>query len=442
MLKVRLPRKGRRGAVLPLTAMLVVFLVALIAFAVDLGWIMAVRTQMQSAADSAALAGASQLLDTSYLQGTGTTNTGTATNSAMKNANSQGQAFAAKNSAGGVSLTLAPNDKQVTVGGNTSTVLVNDSGGDIVCGYLANPSDQTQSLTVSTPGVGPYPNSVQVTVHRDGVRNGSLGLFFAPVLGLRNWNLQAKATATYEGNINGFTIHTNGPSTCKLIPFALKCWTWSNAPTDPWYDASQGPGILQQTPATGGTDNFTRSSTGAVTGSDSQPQGDGICETKLFPLSNGNGNGEGGLQPGNFGTVNIGAMTNGTNDLNRVITNGPNAQDLSVYPGGVLQLDPQTQTVTLSGNPGVSAGCKDAVTGIIGQARILPLYSSVSGNGANCTYTIVAFVGVTILDCNLTGSLSSKHITIQPCWCVDPNAVGGGSSGTSWFVVKPLALTR
>jgi hypothetical protein len=27
-------------------------------------------------------------------------------------------------------------------------------------------------------------------------------------------------------------------------------------------------------------------------------------------------------------------------------------------------------------------------------------------------------------------------------WCIDPNALGGGSSGTSWYVVKPLALTR
>jgi hypothetical protein len=348
----------------------------------------------------------------------------------MQNANTAAQTFATKNSAGGASLTLAANENQT---GN----MVNASGGDIVCGYLATPSNQNSSMVVSTPGVGPYPNSVQVTVHRDGVRNGSLGLFFAPVLGVKVWDLQAKATATYEGNINGFTIHANGPSTCKLIPFALNCYTWSNAPADPWYDAAQPGGILQGN----GLDNFTRASDGTVTGP-SPAAPDGIYETKLFPLSNGKGNGGGGLQPGNFGTVNIGAMGNGTSDLNRVITNGPNAQDLSIYPGGVLQLDPTTHTVTLSGNPGVSAGCKSAVSGIIGQPRILPLYSSVSGNGANCQYTIVAFVGVTVLECVLTGSLSSKHITIQPCWCIDPNAVGGGSSGTSWYVVKPLALTR
>jgi Flp pilus assembly protein TadG len=421
----------RRGAVLPLTAILVVFLFALIALAVDLGWIMAVDTQVQSAADAAALAGAGQLLDQSALQGTQTT--GNAANTAMQNANTSAQTFALMNKGGGVSLNLALNE-------DGSGNVTNSATGDIVCGYLANPSDQSEAMTVTTPGVGPYPNSVQVTVHRDSTRNGSLGLFFAPVLGIRTFDLSAKATATYEGGIRGFKIHAPGTSTCKLLPFALYCCTWSNATTDPWYDSTQPPGLLQQTAASGTyPDNFARSSSGTVTSG-----ADNIFECKIFPISNngnGNGNGNGIGASGNFGTINIGAMGNGTSDLNRVIINGPNASDLSVYPGGKLQLDPTTGTVILSGNPGVSAGCKDAVTSVIGQARILPLYSTVSGNGANAQYTIVGFVGVTILECVLTGSLSSKHITIQPCWCIDPNAEGGGS-GTSTFVVKPLALTR
>jgi Flp pilus assembly protein TadG len=425
MPRLRSTPRARRGAVLPLTAILAAFLVALIALAVDLGWIMAVRTQMQSAADSAALAGAQKLLDPSYLQGTTAANTGTAANAAMQNANANARTFAGKNNAGGVALTLALNEDG---GGN----MVNDAGGDIVCGYLAAPSNQGSTMTVTTPGAGPYPNSVQVTVHRDAVRNGSLSLFFAPVLGINVWDLQAKATASYEGGIAGFQIHANGPATCKLLPFALDCHVWSNAPTDSWYDASQPAGIVQGN----GSDDFTRAADGTVTNNP-----DSIPEAKLFPLSNGNGNG-GGLQPGNFGTLNIGAMANGTSDLNRVIQNGPNATDLSVHPGGKLQLDPTTHTLTLAGNPGVSAGCKDAVTSVIGQPRVLPLYSTVSGTGANCQYTIVAFVGVTVLDCVLTGSLSGKHITIQPCWVIDPNALGGGDTGTSWYVVKPLALTR
>jgi Flp pilus assembly protein TadG len=402
-MRLRAPRRPRRGSVLPLTAILLVFLIALVALAVDLGWIMAVDTQMQSAADSAALAGAAKLLDQSYLDGT--QNTGTASNSAMSNARTAAQAFAHANSAGGLALTLD---------GNTS----NASTGDIVCGYMANSSDQSSDMAATVAGVGPYPNCVQVTVHRDGTRNGSLGLFFAPVLGIRSFDLQAQATASYEGNIRGFKIHTPGVSTVKLLPFALDVNVWNNVV------AGSGP------------DNFTRSTSGTVSSGS-----DGIHECKLYPLSNGNGSGNSGLPPGNFGTVDLGAPNNSTSDLSRQIRNGLNATDLSYFPNSTIQLDPTTNTLLLNGDTGVSAGCKDDLAAIIGQPRIIPLYSSVSGPGNNATYTIVGFAGITICEVVLTGSLSSKHITIQPCWCIDANALGGGTAPSS-YVVKPLALVR
>jgi Flp pilus assembly protein TadG len=384
----------------------VVFLIALVALAVDLGWIMAVDTQMQSAADSAALAGAGKLLDQSYLQGTA--NTGAASNAAMSNARTGAQTFAHQNSAGGLALTLDANSS-------------NASNGDIVCGFLSNPSDQSQAMTITTTDVGPYPNSVQVTVHRDGTRNGSLGLFFAPVLGIRSFDLQASATATYEGGIKGFKIHTPGVSTCKLLPFALDVNVWNAvvAGTDPSYP-----------------DNFSRTTSGSVSSG-----ADNIHECKLFPLSNGNGSGKSGLPPGNFGTVDLGAPNNSTADLSRQIRYGVNATDLSYFPNHTIQLDPTTNTLLLNGDTGVSAGCKDDLAAIIGQPRIIPLYSSVSGPGNNATYTIVGFAGITVLEVVLTGSLSSKHITIQPCWCIDANALGG-APGASTFVVKPLALVR
>lgn len=48
----------RRGATLVLCAILIVFMMGLLAFAIDLGYIVLVRTQMQTAADAGALAGA------------------------------------------------------------------------------------------------------------------------------------------------------------------------------------------------------------------------------------------------------------------------------------------------------------------------------------------------------------------------------------------------
>src|SRR3954464_340982 len=52
-------RRERRGAVVVFAAVLIVVLLAMIAFALDMGYIVLVRTQLQTAADSAALAGAS-----------------------------------------------------------------------------------------------------------------------------------------------------------------------------------------------------------------------------------------------------------------------------------------------------------------------------------------------------------------------------------------------
>ncbi len=52
------PRPLRRGAIVVLSAVLAVFMLGFMAFAVDLGYLFLVRTQLQAAADSAALAAA------------------------------------------------------------------------------------------------------------------------------------------------------------------------------------------------------------------------------------------------------------------------------------------------------------------------------------------------------------------------------------------------
>ena len=56
-------RPARRGATLVLVALLIVFIIGICAFAIDLGYIMVVRTELQSAADSAALAGAGAMVE-------------------------------------------------------------------------------------------------------------------------------------------------------------------------------------------------------------------------------------------------------------------------------------------------------------------------------------------------------------------------------------------
>jgi Flp pilus assembly protein TadG len=404
------PRRCRHGAITPLVAILLVFLLACVAFSVDLGYIALVHAQLQNAADSAALAGASQLLDASLLEGT--PGQSTATSNAMANARSQAQAFAHDNYGGGLALTLDANNSD-------------SSSGDIVIGYIANPSDRTQVIVPTVAGSPNYPNCVQVRVHRDSIRNGSLSLFFARALGIDAWDLQAKATACYQGGIVGFKYQSPGLGNCKLLPFAMQIDTWN------------------QLLAGSGPDNFTRvaPSSSNPAPNNVSPGADGIHEGTLFPLSNN-------LSSGNFGMVDLGPPANGTPVYENWILNGPSTSDLGYfnstngYPNG-FALDPTTGTLLLHGTPGVHAAMQTDLQDIIGQARIIPLYSTVTGNGNNAQYTIVGFAGCSVVDVNLRGSLSSKHITIQPCYAIDSTAVSGSSTSfTNQYIVQPLGLLR
>lgn len=98
--------------------------------------------------------------------------------------------------------------------------------------------------------------------------------------------------------------------------------------------------------------------------------------------------------------------------------------------------------MSLDGNPGLSAAIKAPLTAIIGQPRALPIFSQVSGNGANAVYTIVKFVGVRVLDVQLTGSPSQKHVTVQPCPYTDPTVVPGNTTLTSDSILAPVQLIQ
>jgi hypothetical protein len=262
-------------------------------------------------------------------------------------------------------------------------------------------------------GVTPY-NMSRVTLHRDQAGTGgdrSLPLFFAPVLGDKTANLQASATAAMLPGI-GFKI-TPGSSTLTagILPIALDVGTWN----------SLMAGV--------GSDNFSYNpATGAVSAGS-----DGILEVDLYP------SGSNLMPPGNRGTVDIGTTNNGTNNLTRQILYGLSASDLAPYGG---QLIFNQVPLLLDGNPGLSAAIKAPLTAIIGQPRALPIFSQVSGNGANAVYTIVKFVGVRVLDVKLTGSPAQKHVTIQPCPYTDATVVPGNITLTKDSILAPVQLIQ
>jgi hypothetical protein len=221
--------------------------------------------------------------------------------------------------------------------------------------------------------------------------------------------LRAEAIAGLVRDIKGFQAPSNGEN-LDILPYALDLETWNN------FIANVG------------SDNYSWNSTTKTVS-----QGcDGKVEVNLFPQGTGS--------PGNRGTVDIGNSNNSTADIARQIVDGISSSDLAFH-GGELKFNEQG-TLTLNGDTGISAGVKDELTSIIGKPRIIPIFSSVTGNGNNAQYTIVKWQGIRIMAVKLTGSMSQKHVTIQIAPVLTTGVIPSTTSGTSSYVYSPVVLVR
>ena len=339
-----------------------VAMLGFVAFTVDVGFMTQTKAQMQTAADGSALAAA---LEMPQGWGSGKTLTSSQVATAGKSA---AQTVASLHRVGEQAAAYMDTTRDVRFGQRTTSA---------------------QGAWVETWGTSPY-NMVEVTIHRDQPLAGDvatradqqLPLFFAKAMGNKSAALIAKATAVLSP-ADGFSIVSGSTAICPVLPIAIDDVTWNNLINS---------GV--------GTDNYSyNSSTGAVTSGS-----DGIKEISIYPQGTGS--------PGNRGTVNIGVSNNSTAILSRQIRYGLNESDLAMY-GGTLRI-PSSGLLTLSGNPGLSAGIKDDLAAIIGQPRAIPVFTTCTGNGNNANYTIIKFVGVRILFVQLTGNPSSKQVVVQP----------------------------
>jgi len=267
--------KQRTGSVLVLTTVMMMVMFGILAFAVDLGYIHVVRSEMQTTADATALAAAWELIDEDCLTGQ------VYPPYTIAYCREVADQFASLNPVAGAPPQLAEDDVRI--------------------GYLSEPNTQ---MCFDDPSRF---NAVQVSIRRDGSQNGPVSLFFARVLGINTFTGQAQATAMFLNNFGGFTMPSDGEN-LQLLPFALDQDTWNdllagNAPDDWTWNGESG--LI---------------SSGS----------DGVLEVNLFPQGTGS--------PGNRGTVDIGSNNNSTNDIARQILHGISEEDLS-YHGGSLQFD-------------------------------------------------------------------------------------------------------
>ncbi len=399
----RTPSKNLRcrGAVAPLMALLLVPILGIVAFAVDMGWIVLAKSDLQKAADAAALAGAQQLIGQRVVN----PNTG---NYVLVNGFAQyyqpgqilqdaiatagttaavqaAQKYAGYNSAGGVS-SLTLNSSDVYFGttdgsGNYTPLYRRDNG-------LGN-------------GGGPYtsyPNTIKVILRLDNQANGPLPLFFARVFGMNTTNLTATASATiYSGSVNSFNINPNFRS--RILPVAYDVNHWNN--------------FLNTGLSPDGTLNL-----------DSL----GIPQLQVYPSLK---------YTGDFGLLSMDQYTNdGASTFANWIQNGVSSTDLQQeFNAHLLPLSAHDPTKwDWIGKSGLKASDIQYIAPYVGDIYVLPLFKPVDpgvpnpltytpamGNGTNYYYNIVQFVGIKITNVNIL----LNYIDVQPAPVTDPNAVFG-----------------
>jgi len=223
-------------------------------------------------------------------------------------------------------------------------------------------------------------NAVRVHVRQTNANSSSVPLFFGSVTGRHEQSMQASSTAALFKTISGFYAPPRHDQTLDILPIALDLETW------------------EQVVAKSTEDRYTCSGGSVGSGSD------GYYECSLYPTGTGS--------PGNRGTVDIGGSNNSTKDLKRQILHGISKSDMDAL-GKDLVFDHNGE-LTLNGDTGISAGIKAQLKQIIGQPRVIPIFTEVHGNGNNAMYTIVRFEGIRILSVRLTGPMKKKHVTIQP----------------------------
>ena len=395
----------RRGAMVVLMAILMVVLVAMVAFSVDLGYICRVQAELQNAADAAALAGAQQAMLASVASDDDTENLAQATIAA---ATAKAQEYAERHQAGGITLTL-PVD-------------------DIVVGYQQSPGSDAVLPWSRGERV---PNCVQVTTRRDDSANGSLALFFAPMLGTKSSNLAATAVAAFDTQryrVTGFQSSPTGPHG-KLLPIAIRLETWegfmaggtspSGSRRDDYILTLTLPNSPEQAP-----DNVSMGS-------------DDIPELR--------GTGNWSLEPNDFGLLQFDASANSysTEDAAAWIRSGPSSSDLGGFGPNGIEATPD-QPLQIPAGPPWGHSLVDDLNAVVGQPRIVPLYASRSGYAWQGRYSIVGFAGVSVVKADPL-LWNRVRIVLQPTIVIDPTAtVDADAESITQFVFpdRPLSLVK
>ena len=396
----RQPRR-RTGAIAPLTALLLVPLFGMMAFSIDVGYMVVTQAELQNAADAAALAGAEKLqalyvqfnlpLQTATQQqqiyNTATTNTNT-----WASPTYTAEQFASYNKAGGVYIQVP--DADVTFWYKSGSFAPQP------CSYPAM-----------------FPNTITVVARRDTKVNGALSLFFGGILGTGSVSLMATSSATiYAGDVSSLQVIPN--VNAHILPVALDVNVWKN-----FYLTGQSSDGNTYTNAT-----------------------NGMPELQVYPCP--------GNAPGNFGLLDVGPPANNTPAFRNWIDDGQTPNDIQyLLNNHLLPVSPSTDTWWKCG-PGLKSTLVTNFQSVMWEPNLIPIfkpyqapspnlayqtnssYTAAQGGGQGATYDIIGFVGVTVSRADSNGS--NMNISIQPHAVIDPTAVVSNPVPATSTATTPL----
>ncbi len=313
--------------------MMPVFIIML-AFAIDAGYLLRERANLQRTADAAALAAVRDLVPDSY------------GNQDLDAVRARVREYVAAN----------------LTDGDGFTVL----GSDIEIGRYDPDAIYTEVILLDDGIL----DTVRVTLRRDSAANGPVSLFFTGIFGISNSEVRATATAVLQ---KARYLQAG----VGVLPFSI--------PSERWGPAEQGEKW--------------------------SIYGDGR-------VLDGNGN----QLPGNWGTLNLGPSSNSTETINDQVLNGLNASHLdALYDGGRIPqntyIDSQVP-FDANGDPGLSGGMKQSMEQIIGETRMIPIYESVTNQGATLEFRVVGWAAAKVLDVKFHGT-TNTYVQIEKSYTYD-----------------------
>ncbi|MCH7769382.1 MAG: Tad domain-containing protein [Nitrospinae bacterium] len=143
------------------------------------------------------------------------------------------------------------------------------------------------------------------------------------------------------------------------------------------------------------------------------PDGDGYYDIgnsiDIYPHS---------WSPGNFGILDLDGGSNSNAETAYWIENGYD---------GIFIIPESTGYINVEGDPGISGGSLNGAINLrYGDTVLFPVFDQVTEQGANTIYRVVDLVGGIITGFQLTGAVSSRHLTVEIVEFTAQNIVVGG----------------